>query len=85
MVDLPYPENKKFVAIEVDGIHHFDLDGKTYSQAHLERIETLKRAGWKIINTPYYKWYKNGWLDEKSRVLKEELERIYGELDRVLL
>jgi len=79
------PENKKFVAIEVDGIHHFDLDGKTYSQAHLERIETLKRAGWKIINTPYYKWYKNGWLDENSKTLKEEIERIYRELDRALL
>jgi hypothetical protein len=79
------PENKKFVAIEVDGIHHFDLDGRTYSQAHLERIETLKRAGWKIINTPYYKWYKNGWLDENSKTLKEEIERIYRELDRSLL
>lgn len=78
------PENKKFVAVEVDGIYHFDLDGKTYSQAHLERMEILKRAGWEIINTPYYKWYKNGWLDESSETLKEEVERIYRELDKVL-
>ncbi|WP_457627749.1 AAA domain-containing protein [Persephonella sp.] len=78
------PENKKFVAVEVDGIYHFELDGKTYSQAHLERIEILKRAGWEIINTPYYKWYKNGWLDENSHTLKEEIKRIYKELDKVL-
>ncbi|MBK7042113.1 MAG: hypothetical protein IPH46_17095 [Bacteroidetes bacterium] len=26
-------------------------------------MEILERAGWKIINTPYYKWYKNGWLE----------------------
>ncbi len=70
--------------MEVDGIYHFDLDGKTYSQAHLERIEILKRAGWEIINTPYYKWYKNGWLDESSELLKQEVERIYKELDKVL-
>jgi len=79
------PENGKFVAVEVDGIHHFDLDGKTYSRAHLERIEILERAGWKIINTPYYKWYKNGWLDEYSEILREEVERIYKELDKFLL
>ena len=73
------------MAVEVDGIYHFDLDGKTYSQVHLERIEILKRAGWEIINTPYYKWYKNGWLNENSKILKEEVKRIYRELDKVLL
>ena len=79
------PANKRFVAIEVDGIHHFEFNGKTYSQAHIERIETLKRAGWKIINTPYYKWYKNGWLDENSEILRKEIQRIYRELDKILL
>ncbi|QWK19997.1 MAG: RAP domain-containing protein [Hydrogenobacter thermophilus] len=78
------PQNKRFAAVEVDGIHHFELDGKTYSQAHKERIEILKRAGWNIINTPYYRWYKGGWLDEDSKELKEEVERIHGELDKYL-
>jgi very-short-patch-repair endonuclease len=78
------PKNKKFVAVEVDGIHHFQEDGKTYSKAHLERIEILTRAGWNIINTPYYKWFNNGWLDEDSEILKEEINRIYKELDKIL-
>lgn len=79
------PKNKRFVSLEVDGIHHFDQDGRTYSELHKERIETLKRAGWNIINTPYYKWYRGGWLDEDSKDFKEELERIYKELDKYLL
>ncbi len=77
------PKNKKFVAVEVDGIHHFELDGRTYSQAHKERIEVLKRAGWHIINTPYYRWYRGGWLDEEF--LKVEVKRLYKELDNYLL
>lgn len=77
--------NKRFVAVEVDGIHHFELDGKTYSQAHLERMDILKRAGWNIVNTPYYKWYNNGWFNENSPVLKQEIERIYKELDKFLI
>lgn len=80
--------NNKSVAVEVDGSYHF-LDnqyGKLYSQEHIERIETLKRAGWKIINTPYYKWYKDGWLcDESNEMFNAELRRIYSELDKYLL
>ncbi len=80
--------NKKSVAVEVDGSYHF-LDnqyGKLYSQEHIERIEILKRAGWNIINTPYYKWYKDGWLcDESNEVFNAELRRIYSELDKYLL
>ena len=79
--------NKKSVAVEVDGSYHF-LDnqyGKLYSQEHIERIEILKRAGWKIINTPYYKWYKDGWLcDESSEIFNAELRRIYSELNKYL-
>jgi very-short-patch-repair endonuclease len=56
--------NKKFVALEVDGPHHFEGDGlSNYADCHVERIEKLKRAGWNIINTPYYKWYLKGWLE----------------------
>lgn len=79
--------SKKSVAIEVDGSYHFNPGGlkQNYTEEHLERMEILQRAGWKIINTPYYKWWKDGWLSETSEPLfKEEIERIYKELDRHL-
>lgn len=79
--------NKKSVALEVDGSYHF-LDnqyGRIYSQEHIERIEILKRAGWNIINTPYYKWYKDGWLSNSdNEIFNSEIERIYTELDSYL-
>jgi superfamily I DNA and/or RNA helicase len=78
--------NKKFVALEVDGPHHFEGDGLySYADWHVERIEKLKRAGWNIINTPYYKWYSDGWLDQDHPTVKGELERIRKELERYLL
>ncbi len=79
--------SKKSAAVEVDGSYHFNIGGlkQNYTEEHLERMEILQRAGWKIINTPYYKWYKNGWLSETSEpIFKEEIERIYKELDRHL-
>lgn len=78
---------KKSAAVEVDGNYHFNTGGlrQNYTDEHLERMEILERAGWKIINTPYYKWYKNGWLSETTEpIFKEEIERIYKELDRHL-
>jgi len=74
--------NGKYVAIEVDGKHHFD--GVDYAEWHKERISLLKRAGWKIINTPYYKWFYHGWLEEDSPILKREVERIYSLCDKYL-
>jgi len=79
--------NKKSAAVEVDGVYHFNSGGlkQHYTGDHIERMEILQRAGWKIINTPYYKWYKNGWLcDTSEPIFKEELERIYKELDKHL-
>ncbi|MCK6614032.1 MAG: AAA domain-containing protein [Ignavibacteriaceae bacterium] len=80
--------NRKTVAVEVDGISHY-LDnqyGKMYSEEHLERMAILKRAGWNIINVPYYKWYDNGWLcDDSNKVFQNEIKRIYNELDGFLL
>ena len=54
--------NKEGCAIEVDGRLHYCDDGIRYSDEHLERIDMLKRAGWSIVNVPYYWWYKRGWL-----------------------
>ena len=80
-------KNKKSVAVEVDGSYHFNPGGlkQNYTIEHLERMEILQRAGWKIINTPYYKWYKDGWLSEsKDTILFQEIERINRELDEHL-
>jgi hypothetical protein len=55
------------VAVEVDGQHHFDQNsGKTYGEAHLERVAILKRAGWNIVHIPYYEWYDRGWLCDRE-------------------
>lgn len=80
--------NQKAVAIEVDGSYHYQENGlsKQYSAEHTERIDVLKRAGWSVINTPYYKWYRNGWLcDTNHPTFQKELDRIKDELDYYLL
>ncbi|GMO36600.1 MAG: hypothetical protein Ta2F_12580 [Termitinemataceae bacterium] len=78
---------KKSVAIEVDGRQHFLQNGwkENYTIEHIERMNILTRAGWNIINTPYYKWYKDGWLrDEHDAEFKQELDRIYKEIDEYI-
>lgn len=80
--------NQKAVAVEVDGSYHYQENGlsKQYSEEHTERIDILKRAGWNVINTPYYKWYRNGWLcDTNHPTFQKEIERIIEELDYYLL
>lgn len=76
-------DTKKSVAIEVDGSHHFVANGlkENYTIEHIERMDILTRAGWNIINTPYHKWYKDGWLSEDTdQQFKGEIERIYNEI-----
>lgn len=80
-------QTKKSVAIEVDGIHHFSSNGiaDNYTIEHIERMEILTRAGWQVINTPYHKWYKDGWLSEDSnKHFKEEIDRIYSEINSAI-
>ncbi len=77
-------DTTKSIAIEVDGSHHFTKNGlaDNYTFEHIERMEILTRAGWNIINTPYHKWYKDGWLSEDTdRHFKEEISRIFKEID----
>lgn len=70
-------ENRKYVAIEVDGQFHFkNASSRIYSEEHNERIELLTRAGWKIINTPYYAWYIDGYIDEKNIFVIQEKKRL---------
>jgi len=76
-------KNKKFIALEVDGPYHYEMAGLqniNYADWHIERAERLERAGWKIIHTPYYRWYINGWLDSSNPIMREELKRIKKEL-----
>jgi superfamily I DNA and/or RNA helicase len=80
--------NQKAVAVEVDGSFHYQENGlsKQYSEEHTERIDILKRAGWNVINTPYYKWYRNGWLcDTNHPTFQKEIDKIIDELDYYLL
>jgi len=76
-------DTKKSVAIEVDGSHHFVSNGlkENYTVEHVERMDILTRAGWNIINTPYHKWYRDGWLREDNDPrLGAEISRIYSEI-----
>lgn len=74
------PENNNSVVIEVDGIYHFENYTRKYSEEHKERIDILTRAGWKIINTPYFLWYKFGSLSTESFQFKKEIERIKSQI-----
>lgn len=80
-------KNNKSVAVEVDGSYHFVNDNsKDYTAAHIERMAILERAGWNVINTPYYLWYNGARLrEENDKILKTEIQRIYKEIENVLL
>ncbi|MCS7244413.1 MAG: AAA domain-containing protein [Candidatus Calescibacterium sp.] len=78
------PFKKKFVAIEVDGKHHFEKDGITPTKYHQERIEILKTAGWKIINTPYYKWFDHTGRLKSNQEIDEVVNNLYNDLDQEL-
>lgn len=77
--------SNKTCAVEVDGKDHF-INGTTkYTEAHLNRISILKRAGWQILNIKYFNWWDNGWLtDDNNPYFKSEINRIYNELDTKL-
>ena len=69
--------NGSCVAVEVDGRDHFTEDGRTYSEAHLERVEILRRAGWQIVHVPYYRWWRNGWLSDHN---DPQFQQVVGQL-----
>lgn len=78
-------ENNKFAAIEVDGSYHFVKDSRDYTTAHIERMAILERAGWNVINTPYYLWYNGARLrEENDSIFQTEIKRIYKEIENML-
>jgi hypothetical protein len=74
-------ENGKCCAVEVDGRDHYRQDGRSYSDAHLERVAVLRRAGWEIVHVPYYHWYRDGWLcDRDGPQFQKMLGQLFAEL-----
>jgi very-short-patch-repair endonuclease len=77
--------NGACVAVEVDGRDHFTEDGRSYSEAHLERVEVLRRAGWEIVHVPYYRWWRNGWLsDLDDPQFRRTVDGLFAELRSAL-
>jgi superfamily I DNA and/or RNA helicase len=78
-------EKKITCAVEVDGIDHFIGETMSYTEAHLERIEILRRAKWQIINVKYHNWYSNGWLcDKNDSAFTDELNSLFNNLNELL-
>ncbi|MCC7523395.1 MAG: hypothetical protein IT250_01160 [Chitinophagaceae bacterium] len=68
-----------------DGVNHFIGDSRNYTEAHLERVEILKRANWQIINVKYHNWYSNGWLcDRQNEIFVNELKTLFKNLSELL-
>jgi hypothetical protein len=77
--------NGACVAVEVDGRDHFTEDGRSYSEAHLERVDVLRRAGWEIVHVPYYRWWRNGWLsDQGDPQFHQAVKQLFTELRAAL-
>lgn len=77
-------KSKITCAVEVDGKDHFMDASRRYNEAHLSRMNILKRAGWKIINIKYYNWWDNGWLcDFDNEYFKSEIEDLNNNLDNI--
>ena len=73
--------NGTCVAVEVDGRDHFTADGRAYSEAHLERVDVLRRAGWEIVHVPYYRWWRDGWLNDlDDPQFKQTVAQLFAEL-----
>ncbi len=73
-------QTKKSLAIEVDGKHHFFSDGSTHTDEHLERIMTLRRAGWDTHHLDYWNWFQDGWIEKDApavEALKEKLRNYF--------
>ena len=71
---------KRSLAIEVDGKEHFYADGYTHTDRHVERIMTLRRAGWNTHHLDYWNWFEDGWIDSESSAvqkLKKYLENYF--------
>lgn len=81
-----YNRNKKITcAVEVDGVNHFIGDSRNYTEAHLERVEILRRAKWQIVNVKYHNWYSNGWLcDKDNGTFADELQTLFKNLNELL-
>ncbi len=74
-LDFAVSKGDRFIAVEVDGPHHFDDHGQL-SEGDIERALRLMRAGWKIERISFYDWEKGidaqiAFLDRVEVALKE--------------
>jgi len=63
--------SKRAVGIEVDGKYHYFDDGSSYTDDHLERANSLKRADWAIKYLPYWNWFQDGWIESDASAANE--------------
>ena len=73
---------KKAVGIEVDGKHHYLADDSSYTDEHLERASSLRRAGWTIKYLPYWNWFQDGWIEDDASAaidLREFIRSFFAE------
>lgn len=77
--------SRRSVAIEADGPDHFCSDGRTYSDAHMERVAILRRAGWQLVHVPHHTWWRHGYIVEADTVEARQLrEELFADLRRAL-
>lgn len=70
---------------EARGLALRPLVGRSYSEAHLERVEILRRAGWEIVHVPYYRWWRNAWLcDQNDPQFQRTISDLFSELKTCL-
>ena len=80
--------SKQSVVVEIDGLSFSNeaFSNQDYAKVVNQNTETLQRGGWTILYTTYYKWFNKSWLaSENNYELRQEIQRIYQELDSVLL
>eukprot|EP00808_Paulinella_micropora_P021668 g38434.t1 len=72
LVDLAFPEEK--IAIEVDGPSHFcrSANGMVPTGATRAKQRLLSRAGWRVVNVPWFEWSDLG-TSERALYLQRKL------------
>ena len=79
------PNNQKFVAVESSGVFKSSEQSGEYAEIHLSRLDILEKAGWKVLNTPYHLWHKNGEAlnntNEAARIKSIIIKELLGDAE----
>ena len=60
----------EFIAIEVDGPHHFTTNTLSPLGEMLARRRLLESRGWEVISVPFFKWSKQPASSQKDYLLQ---------------